>query len=145
MLRDASSAVDRAFPFRLRLVIHLEPACISAGPCVEQCRRGLHKSIRSRPIEPEVPREAQVRQRIPTPRTAFRGGVRAIVCNESPDSGRVAQDGARVNAGGCDVRSSLQHGFGLLERSGRMPAVERNTCIVDKIRRGIIVVGHSAG
>src|SRR5262245_5758278 len=65
MLRDASRAVNRALPFRLWLMIRLEPPGVCAGASIEERSRRANEAFRFRVVQPEIPREAQVAERIP--------------------------------------------------------------------------------
>src|SRR5437867_13185270 len=63
-MRDAGSAVQRALPLGVGLMIHLIPPGIRAGPAIEQRLRGPHEARRAGPIEPQVLRETGMGERI---------------------------------------------------------------------------------
>src|SRR6202040_223751 len=68
MVSDARRAVQRALELRLWLVIHFKEPGVRARAGVEQRPRGSHEASRSRAIEPEVSREAQMGERVPPAR-----------------------------------------------------------------------------
>ncbi len=78
MLRNPRCAINRALPLRMRLMINFHPPGIRARSRIQQRLRRRDETVRSRPIEPQIPRETQVRERVPAVRTALRRRVARI-------------------------------------------------------------------
>ena len=65
VMRDSGCAVEGAFPFGLGLVVRFKPAGVRAGAGVQQRLGRSHEAGGPAAIEPEISREAKVRERSP--------------------------------------------------------------------------------
>ena len=123
------------------MVLRIE-AGVRARAGVEQRLRRPHEAVRSCAVEPEISRETEVGQRIPTARASLRRGVPRIE-REEPAHGRiVAENRRRMDVAARDLGVRRQDRLGALECAGSVPAVEWNTCGLDEGRQRIADVDH---
>ena len=115
VMRHAGDAVEHAFPFGRGLVIRLEEACIRARPGVEQRGRRAHKSFRPRTVEPQILREAQVGQGVPSARTSLRRGRVRVERQEAAHHSVVAEQRGGVDVATRDFRVGREDRLGALQ------------------------------
>ena len=135
-------AVQRAFKLGSRLMALLVEPGIDARSGVEERRRRPHKAGRTRAVEPEVFREAEMGECIPTVGASFGRGVGGVHSQEPPHSGVVAQNRRRVNDAGRNARMRRENRLGAIKRSRGVPGIERHAGSRDELRYGIGGVTH---
>src|SRR5437764_748067 len=91
MLRDSRCTVDRGFEHRpgIRMIDHFDPASIGAGTGIEQSASSADKRVGARAVEPEISREAQMSEWVPTVGSALGCGAGGIMGEEGADGGFV--------------------------------------------------------
>jgi len=116
MMSDARSAVERALPFGLWRVVLFEEASVGVGARIEQSSGGLEEALAAFGLEPQKPREAEVRQGVPLARTALDGGICQILGEKARDRFVISEQ-----RGGMDVAA---RDFGMRDKDF-MRAIKR--------------------
>ena len=133
VVSDSGRTVEGALELRRLMVVRIE-AGVRARSGVEQRLRRPHEAVRPCAVEPEISRETEVGQRIPTAGASLRRGVPRIK-REEPAHGRiVAENRRRMDVAARDLGVLRQDRLGALECAGSVPAVEWNTCGLDEGR-----------
>src|SRR5579871_5135770 len=117
MMSHACRAVERTLLRRMRLVLWTVKAGVGICAGIEKRRGGAHKTFRSRRIEAQIFREAEIRQWIPTARTASGGGARRICRNEFADSRIVAEHCSDIDVAAGNFGMGLQNLSRSVQRS----------------------------
>lgn len=127
MLRDPSRTVDHGFVdwARVWVIDYLDPARIGARAGVEQSAGRADEGIRTRAIQPDLSREAKVRERVPTQRSSLRGGAGTAAGEKGSYGNLVGEDRRSVNAARRDVRILGEDHLCFVERSRFMPVPRR--------------------
>src|SRR5439155_9470697 len=97
---------------------------------------------RTRGVEPEIPRETQVSQCIPTTGTALRRGVAGIDREKPAHCGVIPENRRSIDVVACDFRLCSQDRLGRVESPRCVAAFERHACCLDEGRYGIIDSAH---
>ena len=132
VVRDAGGAVQRALPLGVRPMIHLVPSGIGARTGVEQRRGGPYEAGRAGAIEPQVARETEVGERVPSAGPSRDRGVSAVKLEQTAHGRVVAQDRRRVDVRARDLGMRGENRLGAVECSRCVPGVERDAGGLDK-------------
>ena len=142
-MRDPGGAIECALPFGLGLMAGFVPSGIRARPGVEQHLRCPHETLRPRAVEAQIPREAEVGERVPAAWTRSRRGIGRIALEEPAHGGFVAEDRRRVDVALRDLGVLREERLGALECSQRVVAVERHTGGLDERCPRIVPFRHA--
>jgi hypothetical protein len=96
-------------------MVRLHPTGVRAGSGVQQRTRSRDETIGARAIEPQVPRETKMRQRVPTMRAAFSGHVTRIERQKIPHTRRITQNRSGVDVRVCDRGMCGENRLGALK------------------------------
>ena len=119
MLGDSSRAVDRGFEDgpRIRMIDHFDPTGVCTRAGIEQGAGCANKGIGPCAIDPEVSREAEMRERVPAAGSAFRTGAGGVAGKNCVHSIFIRDDGGGVDVARRDMRVPGEDQLRFVDRS----------------------------